>query len=213
MILGTASSTPLLTLMAVAVFLLAYPLRRYAGTAAWGVVAMLFALHIVMRAPVWHLLARVGVVSGSTGWHRYYLVNQAIENFWEWMLLGTRDTGHWGLGLLDVTNQFILEGVRGGLITLILFCAILLVVGRAFVRLSVRSSDKRESYLAWCAFVTLLAHVVSFFGVSYFGQITMPWYLLLASAGHFYGRVHAPPVPAGPPIKSPPAAAPEPVRL
>ena len=195
MIVATASSTPLLTLLAVAVLLLAYPLRRYAGTAAWGVVGMIFALHIVMRAPVWHLLARVGVVSGSTGYHRYRLVNEAIQNFWEWMLLGTRDTAHWGPGLLDVTNQFVLEGVQGGLITLILFCAILLVAGRAFARLSIHSRDNGESYLAWCAFVTLLAHVISFFGVSYFGQIAMPWWLLLAAAGHFYGQVYTTPVP------------------
>jgi hypothetical protein len=81
MVMGTASSTPVLTLAAVAGLLMAYPLRRYTGTAAWGVVAMVVALQLVMKAPVWHLLGRVGVISGSTGWHRYYLVNQAIEYF------------------------------------------------------------------------------------------------------------------------------------
>jgi hypothetical protein len=193
MIWGTASSTPVLTLVAVVALLLAFPWRRQTRTAAWGVVVILIALQLVMKAPVWHLLARVGVVSGSTGWHRYYLIDQAIRHFPQWMLLGTRNTGEWGLNLQDVTNQFILEGVQGGLITLVLFCAICFVLGRVFVRLSVRPTEKGESYLAWGVFVTLIGHMVSFFGVSYFGQITMLWWLLLASAGHFCGKVYETP--------------------
>ena len=87
------------------------------------------------------------------------------------MLFGTRDTASWGLGLEDVTNQYILEGVRGGFVTLVLFCVILFVGARAAVRLSLRSRDERESYLAWGVFVTIIGHCLSFIGVSYFGQI------------------------------------------
>ncbi|MCL5283047.1 MAG: hypothetical protein M1376_24450 [Planctomycetes bacterium] len=197
MIWMTASSTPILTLVAVAVLLLAFPLRQYTGTAAWGVLALLFALSFVMKAPVWHLIARVGVVSGSTGWHRFYLIDEAIRHFSQWMLLGTHDTGSWGLGLEDVTNQYILEGVRGGFLTLVLFGVILFVGARTMVRLSLRSRDRSESYLAWGLFVTIIAHCLSFLGVSYFGQIDMIWYLLLAGVALCYGQVHeaAQPVP------------------
>jgi hypothetical protein len=153
---------------------------------------MVVSLHIVMAAPVWQLVARVGVVSGSTGWHRFYLIDQAIRHFGEWMILGTRSTGHWGWGLDDVTNQFILEGVRGGFATLVLFCAILFAGARAVLRLSMRCRDKKESFLLWGVFVTIIAHCLSFVGVSYFGQITMIWYLLLASISLFYGRVYEP---------------------
>jgi hypothetical protein len=180
MVVAAGSSTPRLTLAAVAGLLLAYPLRHYTAMGAWGSLAMLVGLHVVMKAPVWHLLARVGVVSGSTGWHRFHLLDQAIRHFPEWMLLGTRSTSHWGWGLGDVTNQLILEAVRGGLITLVLFCAIVFVLARAFARLAVHPVEKGESFLAWCGFVTLIGHILSFFGVSYFGQISMPWYLLLA---------------------------------
>jgi hypothetical protein len=193
MIMGTASSTPILTLFAVAALLLVFPLRRYTGTAAWGVVAMVFALHLIMRAPVWHLVSRVSVVSGSTGWHRYYLIDQAIRNFPHWMLLGAKETVSWGLGLEDVTNQFILEGVRGGFVSLVLFCAILFVGARAAVRLSLRLQDKSESYLAWGVFVTIIGHCLSFIGVSYFGQIDMIWYLLLASTAFVYSQVYEAP--------------------
>jgi hypothetical protein len=197
MIGATASSTPVLTLVVVAALLLAYPLRRYTGTGAWGVVALLIALHIVMKAPVWHLLSRVSLVPGSTGWHRYFLVNQAIQYFSEWALLGARDTAHWGPGLEDVTNQFVLEGVRGGFATLVLFCVVLFIAARAMVRVSLHPQERGEAYLAWCVFVAIIGHLVSFFGVAYFGQITMLWYLLLASAGHFYDRSQESRVPTG----------------
>jgi hypothetical protein len=193
MIWMTASSTPILTVAAVGVLLLLFPLRQYAGTAAWGVLAMVIALNFVMKAPVWHLVSRVGVVSGSTGWHRFYLIDQSIRHFRDWMLLGTRETRSWGLGLEDVTNQYILEGVRGGFLTLILFCVILFVAARTVLRLSVRSRDASESYLAWGAFVTIVAHGVSFIGVSYFGQIAMIWYLLLAGVAFAYGQVYEAP--------------------
>ncbi len=193
MIWATASSTPILTLAAVAALLLAYPLRRYTGTAAWGVLALGVALQCVMKAPVWHLIARVGVVSGSTGWHRFHLIDEAIRHFSSWMLLGTRDTGAWGWGLEDVTNQYILEGVRGGFVTLVLFCVILFVGARAVVRLSLRSRDRSESYLAWGVFVTIIAHCLSFLGVAYFGQIDMIWYLLLAAVAFAYAQVYEAP--------------------
>jgi hypothetical protein len=192
MLMATASSTPVLTAAAVGFLMLLYPLRQNTRTAAWGTVGMLIALHIVMKAPVWQLVARVGVISGSTGWHRYYLIDQAIRHFGEWMFFGARSTEHWGLGLGDVTNQFVLEGVRGGFTTLVLFCVILYVGARAALRLSLRLRDKGESYLAWGVFVTIIAHGMSFIGVSYFGQISMIWYLLLASVGHFYDRAWEP---------------------
>lgn len=190
MIWLTASSTPILTLAAVAVLLLAFPWRRYTGTGAWGFLALLVALDLVMRAPVWQLVARVGVVSGSTGWHRFHLIDQAIRHFPQWMVLGTRETASWGWGLEDVTNQYILEGVRGGLVTLVLFCVILFVGARAAVRLSLRLGRQPESHLAWGMFVTIIGHCLSFVGVSYFGQIAMIWYLLLASVAFVYSQVY-----------------------
>jgi hypothetical protein len=193
MIWMTASSTPILTVIAVAVLLLAFPLRQYTGAVSWGFLAMLIALNFVMKAPVWHLVSRVGVVSGSTGWHRFYLIDQAIRNFPRWMLLGTRETRSWGLGLEDVTNQYILEGVSGGFVTLVLFCVILFVGARTVVRLSLRSRDTSESYLAWGLFVTIIAHCLSFLGVSYFGQIDLVWYLLLAGVAFAYGQVYGAP--------------------
>lgn len=189
MIMGTSSSTPILTLASVPVLLAAYRWRHNTRTAAWACVGLVVVLHIVMEAPVWHLLARVSVVSGSTGWHRFYLVDQTIRHFGEWVLLGTRGTAHWGRGLRDVTNQYVLEAVRGGLVTLILFVGMMIVGAKGFVRLSLSAGEEHHRYLAWCCFVCLLGHCISFLGVSYFGQIVLMLYLIMAAAGFCYDQM------------------------
>jgi hypothetical protein len=55
-----------------------------------------------------------------------------VAHFNEWWLLGTDYTAHWmptGLDInpdsADITNQFIAEGVQGGLLTMALFIVLL----------------------------------------------------------------------------------------
>ena len=72
-VMMTASSTPVLALLVAAAGILAFPYRRYTAGVRWGTVLVLIGLHFVMKAPVWHLIARIDVIGGSTGWHRYHL--------------------------------------------------------------------------------------------------------------------------------------------
>jgi hypothetical protein len=183
---ATASSTPILTLLFVIIILCGYRWRGYTACAGWGLFASLVALHIVMRAPVWHLISRIGVVGGSTGWHRFNLIDKAIRHFGEWMFLGCRSTAHWGRGLSDITNQYILEGVRGGFVTLALFLVVIYMSLRILLRLSLQRQGHEQQFLTWCLIVTILGHCVAFLGVSYFGQIMMWWYMTLAVVGFLY---------------------------
>jgi hypothetical protein len=152
----------------------------------WFVVAVLAGLQLVMKGPVWGLIARVDIVGGSTSWHRFLLIDGAINHFNEWWLLGTQDTAHWAptfdsIGLGDVTNQFVLEGVRGGFATFVLFVWLIVLafsgVG-ALRRVQVR--NRANVCMAWALGISILAHCVNFIGVSYYGQIDMVWYLALA---------------------------------
>jgi len=163
-VVASASSTPVMTVMQIGLLLACYRFRRYSTVAFWCIVGMLFSLHFVMNHPVWHLICRVNVFSGSTGWYRYYLIDQAIKHIGEWAVLGTRSTEHWGYGLGDVTNQYILEGVRGGLITLILFVVMLSTGVTMLVKLSNSITSPGERWLAWSIFAALLGHCVSFLG-------------------------------------------------
>jgi hypothetical protein len=183
---ATASSTPVLTLLIVLVLLCGYKWRQYTASAGWGILASLIALHIVMKAPVWHLISRINIIGGSTGWHRYNLINQAINHFGEWAFLGCRSTAHWGWGLSDLTNQYILEGVRGGFVTLVLFLVMIYIALRTLLRLSLQHQQPKQWFLAWCLFVAILGHCIAFFGVSYFGQIMLLWYMTLAMVSFLY---------------------------
>lgn len=179
----TASSTPMIALVLAVLFLPVFRYRRYGRLIAYCTGAGIVALHIVMRAPVWNLIARVNVMSGSTGYYRYKLIDTAIKHFGDWALLGTRSTEHWGAGLGDITNQYILEGVRGGLITLVLFIILLVAAVQSVGRYSLRPMPPRQQFFIWCIGVSILVHCASFFAVSYFGQMKMLLYLTFAIVG------------------------------
>lgn len=181
----SASSTPLLTLISMCAFWMCYNYRMHGKIMLIGVCMMLTALHIVMNNPVWHLLARANIFGGSTGWHRYHLFDQFIKHTSEWFLLGTKSTVHWGRGLGDVTNQYVLEAVRGGFITLCIFVVIIYSAIKISGRLSLETADQKVKWISWGVCVSLLGHMVSFWGVSYFGQMLILLYITFAIVGFF----------------------------
>jgi hypothetical protein len=73
----------------------------------WLALLAAMAMQTVMDMPIWHLVARIDVVGGSTGHHRFNLMDQFAKRVPEWGMLGTPGTGHWGFGLHDVTNQYV----------------------------------------------------------------------------------------------------------
>lgn len=187
-VLTAASSGPVFAYLAGLLGLCVWPFRRYMRPALVGVLVALISLHLVMKAPVWALIGRVRVFYGSTGWHRYYVIDRAIAHLSEWWLIGTKSTAHWGPYVLqttkqfDVTNQYVGEGIGGGLLTMILFISILVYgfksVGRA-VRLA-RDESLRVRLFVWGMGAALFAHAVGFISISYFDQNVVNWYLLLA---------------------------------
>ncbi|MFH0909940.1 MAG: hypothetical protein V1918_00280 [Planctomycetota bacterium] len=180
-VIACASTTPVLAVILGLAGGAMFPFRRHLRRILLGAFGGLLFLHLLMAKPVWHLLARISLAKGSTGWQRYFLIEQAVRRVGEWWLWGTRSTAHWGQGLQDVTNQYVLEGVRGGLVTLLLF---LLLVGLAFRgagRMWRRTSQDRPApVFSWALGVALFVHCMNFIAVSYFGQIIVVWYLTLA---------------------------------
>jgi hypothetical protein len=185
---ASASSTPVLGFAAGVGFWLWWPVRgvmRYVFIAA---PFMVIALHLAMEAPVWHLVSRVSAVGGSTGYHRYILIDGAIRHLNEWWLTGTPSTVHWHqhFQTFDITNQYILEGVRGGIWRLGLFVALIYLVARSIATAQGRVTDKADRLLLWGLGASLFVHCVCFIGVSYFGQIQYLWYITLAIGASAY---------------------------
>jgi len=178
-----ASSTPIMAVLFGVAGGAAFLLRGGLRWLRWLIFLWLCVLHfLLMKMPVWHLLARVDIVGGSTGWHRYHLVDKFIERFDEWWATGTLRTGHWGPGLHDVTNQFVAEGVAGGVWRLFLFC-LAVWLGFAGVSRSLRMPGRpaAEKYIAWALGTALFMHCMNFIAVSYFEQIVVLWYMTLAA--------------------------------
>jgi len=177
-----ASSTPVAALFFGAVAAVFYFVRMHMRLVRWLLLLSIIALHLSMKAPVWHLIARIDLVGGSTGYHRFNLIDQAIRHLEEWWLMGsTRGTAHWGWGTHDVTNQYLVEGLRGGLVLIALFVAVLSLSFRGVGQLLRRfEHDPPVRRLAWAMGVCIFIHVMNFWAVSYFGQIVMLLYLHLA---------------------------------
>ncbi|MCR9246259.1 MAG: hypothetical protein NXI31_14605 [bacterium] len=181
----SASSTPLMAVMFGIAGASAFYLRGALRWWRWLIIAWLCVLHFVlMNMPVWHLLSRVDIVSGSTGWHRYHLVDKFFVNFPEWWLVGTMSTGHWGPGLHDVTNQYVAEGIAGGIWRLASFGAILLVVFAGISRsLRMPGQSVPHRLMAWALGTAVFIHCMNFIAVSYFEQIVVEWHMTLAAVG------------------------------
>ncbi len=182
-IFACSSSTPVAAVMIALMGWSIFFIRGYTRYILWGIVGLLVVLQVAMQKPVYHLISRVDLVGGSTGWHRFHLIDQFVQRWDEWFLFGTRSTAHWGWGLFDVTNQYVLEGVRGGALALILFVAMIVVAFRA-VSVALRNVARSQALTAmsWGIGVTMLTHSMIFLSVSYFGQIVVLLQLAFALA-------------------------------
>jgi hypothetical protein len=181
MMVMSASSTPLMSFVAAIIAGFAFPFRNKMRTVRWAVVIILIALHLVMKAPVWMLIARVDVVAGSSGYHRAMLVDQCIRHFTDWWLIGTTAAGSWGWDIWDSSNQFVQEAESGGLITFILF---IMIISRSFRKIGTArklvEDDPQHERFMWCLSVTLFTTCVCFFGVSFFDHTKIMWFAFLA---------------------------------
>jgi hypothetical protein len=167
--------------------LLCWPFKAHMRPIRWGIVATVLALAAVMKAPVWFVIDRASGLVGGDGWYRSQLIDSAIRHSGEWWLLGTGYTAHWmETGILanpnsaDIVNEFVNQGIRGGLLALGLFIWLLVKCFKT-TGLAIRSEDRPRAaqFMIWSMGCTVLAHVASFFSVTYFDQIIIFWYLII----------------------------------
>jgi hypothetical protein len=182
MTLTSQSSTPLLAYAAGLLGICMWPLRSKMKWVRRGIVAVVVVLGLGMKAPVWFLIARIDLTGGSSGYHRALIVDQFIRHFWDWWLIGVKDTAQWGWDLWDVQNQYVAAGETGGLLA---FCLFVAVITRAFIRLGnarkLVENDKQEQWLYWLVGCSLFSNALAFIGANYFDQSRISWFLILAS--------------------------------
>jgi hypothetical protein len=158
-----------------------------------SLVGMIAILAIIMDAPIWYLLTRIGSFTGGDSFHRSALLDIAFKNLDKWWLAGMPilDTADWlpytnnFTAAVDMTNHFLIFGITAGLGSMFLFVALLTQgfknLGRAMGTIrSGRHTVNELEYLFWGIAVMLLVHVVNFFGISYWDQSNIVWFMHLA---------------------------------
>jgi hypothetical protein len=191
-VLTSSSSGPIMTSAFVLLGLAFWKLRSQMQLVRWAAIFGILALDMVMKAPVYYLLARIDLTGSSTGWHRAELIHAALTHIGEWWVAGTDYTRHWmpygvpwSEDQADITNQYIKMGVLGGLPLMFLFIGILscgfAAVGKALVTHRELPSD--QQFLIWSLGAILFGHAVTFLSVSYFDQSVVFFYLILGAIG------------------------------
>jgi len=197
------SSGPVMALMAGIIAWMFWYLREKMRVVRWAIFVSLVFLHMVMKAPVWFIYARLSDVIGGHGWFRANLIDKFVNNFQEWWLIGMpiEKTYTWAAtqmswGAVDVTNEYVSVGIGGGLISLILF---ILVLKNCFQFLGIAMENIRfgnnkaisDEALLWGLGCALFSHVINLSSSNYFDQFWVMWYMLLAvisSVTHYYIR-------------------------
>ncbi len=190
------SSTPALAYAAGLIALCLWPLRQWIRALRWGIVITLVSLHLVMKAPVWHLISRIDVAGGSSGYHRYQLIDQCVRHFGDWWLLGVKSTADWGWDMWDTANQYVGTCEASGLLPFLLFLAIIVYGFKYLGKARSNTPSRDQQTFLWMLSAALFGNVVAFFGISYWDQTQVVWYGLLAAigttagSGSELGRLH-----------------------
>lgn len=191
-VIASHSSGPLLALLSGVIAWMCWPLREKMRMVRWAIVATLVSLHVVMKAPVWFIFARISDIIGGGGWHRANLIDQFVNHFQDWWLMGMpiEKTWDWAAtrmpwGGVDVTNEYVSVGISGGLISLILFIVLLTKCYQSlgFTMERIRGGGpnvEQNEILLWGLGCALFSHTVNLFSVTYWDQSYVMWYMLLA---------------------------------
>ncbi len=170
-----------------------WPFRYRMRLIRRATVAMVIALALVMKAPIWYLPTHLKFITSGDAWHRSYLIETAIRHLDKWWLWGmpTARTLHWftyvnvASDAADITNQYISFGLAAGLPAIALFVWLLIravkVLGRKLteVRLTSVETSEAESLL-WGLGVMLAGHIANFTAITYFDQFYVIWFMQLA---------------------------------
>jgi hypothetical protein len=191
---ATASSGPIGTALLGLAAVALWKWRQHLKPLLIGLCTCLIVLHLIKERPIWYLMALMDLVGGSTGWHRAYLIDMALQHLNEWWWCGTDYTRHWmPYGLVavpehcDLTNYYIHLGVIGGLPLALTLLAIQM---KSFRLMGRRMAYCADEFWIWCLGSALFSHMVTFLTISYFDQIyVFYWGLLGGLTGFITGKV------------------------
>jgi hypothetical protein len=201
MVLASASSGPLMSLVFGLLALCMWKVRHLSRLVVPGLVVAYLFLALVMSRPPYYILNYIDLTGGSTGWHRANLIENFFAHFHEWWAFGTDRTRHWMPHAqgptpdhTDITNVYIGFAIVGGLPALLLIIAIL---WRAFSWVGAAANaaadeSARSRFVVWCLGSTLFAHATTGISVSYFDQSVVFFWAAVSVISSFHAFAQQP---------------------
>lgn len=189
-VVTSVSSGALMTLLAGLIALALWPERTRMRRLRWLTVAGLVVLNMVMKPPVYYIIAKLSDLVGGGGWHRSYLIDLFVTHFSSWWLIGDSHTLNWApdyqatLGdpnNLDLTNYYVSQGALGGIWMLGSFIAILTFSFQITGRL-VQGDEPliwKKTFI-WSFGACLAAYCTTFISTSITHQSAVFWHWVLA---------------------------------
>ncbi|MDA8089844.1 MAG: hypothetical protein M0Z52_03740 [Actinomycetota bacterium] len=184
------SGGPVLAFVAAVIAWFSWIIREWMRMVRRGMLFLAVLLQLVMKAPIWFVLARVSNLTGGHGWDRANLIDHFAKNFWNWWLIGMpmASVNSWNVakranGMVDVLNTYVSTGITGGLLALILFIVLIVKCFKSLgisMRLMRSKADLNNEIILWGAGCCLFSHIINIIGVTYFDQIFVMWYMVLA---------------------------------
>jgi hypothetical protein len=149
------------------------------------------AVAIISNRPIYHVVVSYLNPVGGTGWHRAKLIDVAIEHFGEWWFAGygDKDPGwgdYLGMAFTDVTNHFILDGIRYGIWGVIADSCMLAAAIQKLRLLHKNSNDRLVKSWAWALSTAVVGTIILCMSVSLFGQPITFLYIILGMVGSSY---------------------------
>lgn len=145
-------------------------------------------IQIFSNRPFYHVIFSYAGKLGGAGFHRIAIIDSAIRDFGKWWLAGYggEDPG-WGRALgmsfTDITNEYILAGVRYGLAGVIVLCLVLIVSFRLLIAAYRKEKDPYLKSIYWSLGSLLVAVSVVWMSVSFFGQLSTIFYCCIGIIG------------------------------
>jgi hypothetical protein len=190
--LSSMSSGPYVMLIAVIACLIMERHKVWVKPLVIFIVLSCIFIGIASNRPFYHVIVSWANPLGGAGWHRAKLIDLAIENFNEWWVVGygDKDPG-WGsqlgMGRTDVTNEYILNGIRYGLLGVIVLCAVLVKAFQGIITTHRKVTQPAQKSLVWAFGSLLFSVVIAWMSVSFFGQLTTLFYCCLGMIGSLCG--------------------------
>jgi hypothetical protein len=143
---------------------------------------------VASNRPFYHVIASWANPLGGASWHRARLIDVAIMKFDEWWMIGygDKDPGwgeYFGMGASDITNEYILNGVRYGILGIIALCAVLAKAFRGLISTYRRMTHPAMKSLCWAFGSLLFSVAVGWMSVSFFGQLMTLVYCSIGMIG------------------------------